>query len=141
MVEDNQVKWRGIRPVEPLENIQVHLGPWEGQVGSKSRVQIKKSVEGNNNTTIIHTVTSGKKFYLCSCHCAGDNGNNQETHLSVRDDGDTLQYAIIGFTASAATPMNEALTFNPPLEIAAGFDVVLITDAGHADGFVFGWEE
>lgn len=141
MAETNRVLWRGIHPTSPVENIQVHPGTFEGSVAGITRVQIVKSVEVNNTTTIIHTVTSGKTFYLCSCSCDADSGSNKLTHLKVRNASDVDQYIIIDHESTAQSSINGSLTFFPPIAIPAGWDIVLETTAVQGMGFIFGWEE
>ncbi|KKN33019.1 hypothetical protein LCGC14_0807880 [marine sediment metagenome] len=141
MAEQNQLNWRGIRPTYPVENIQTHPGPFETAVAGKARTQIVKSVEVANTTTIIHTVTAGKTFYLCSCSCSADTGINKLTHLKVRNASDTDQYTIIDHESSAQATIFGSLSFFPPISIPAGWDIVLTTNAAQGMGFIHGWEE
>jgi hypothetical protein len=141
MSEANQTKWVGIRPINPIENIFTQVGAPSTTEGGKTRVFISKSVEVNNTTTIIHTVTAAKTFYLCSCSCSANSGVSKLSHLKVRNATDVDQYIILDFESAAASAIGGSLTFNPPLAIIAGFDIVLTTDNAHASGFIYGWEE
>jgi len=123
--EPNQVKWWGIRPA--------HRG-----------TQVAKSASAINATVIIHTVTAGKTLFLCSASLSlqsGVGGGN----IFVRNGADVWQFALLAaqiFTA-AATSQGSSITFWPPLEIAAGWDLCTISGAAacSASGFIFGWEE
>ena len=141
MAEANQIKWVGVRPISPIENIQVHPGILETTVAGVTRTQIVKSVEVANTTTIIHTVTAGKTFYLCSVSCDSDSGVNKLTHLKVRNDSDVDQYIIIDHESAAQASVSGSLTFFPPITIPAGWDIVLETTATQGMGFIHGWEE
>ncbi len=141
MAETNQVNFRGIRPTNPVENIQVHPGVFETSIAGDTRTQIAKSNEVNNTTTILHTVTAGKTFHLCSCSLHVDAGANQFAHLIVRNDSDANQYFLVDLESAAQAPMHGSNTFFPPIAIPAGWDIVVDTDAVQAAGFVFGWEQ
>ena len=137
----NQLKWFGIRPTDPVENIQTHPGIFETIVSGVARVQVAKSVEVSNATSIIHTVTAGKIFYLCSVSCDSDSGVNKLTHLKVRNVSDVDQYIIIDHESAAQASISGSLSFSPPIAIPAGWDIVLQTTASQGMGFIHGWEQ
>ena len=141
MSEESQIKWYEIKPNRLLANVQTHPEPFKTSHFGATRTQIVKSVEVANGTTIIHTVTAGKIFYLCSCSCGADSGINKLTHLKVRNASDTDQYIIIDHESAAQATIHGDLTFFPPISIAAGWDIVLQTTAAQGMGFIHGWEE
>lgn len=133
--EDNQVKWRGIR----LAGGETFL-PVDSFVCTGT--QIAKDNTADNDTAIIHTVTADKIFYLnnvsLSCHGAA----NAIIHLGVRDDEDAHQYYLIAIQYKLGQPANTAFPFSVCLKIAAGWDIVVISDTANAiaHGFVHGHE-
>lgn len=141
MAETNQIKWFGVRPTSPVENIQVHPGIFEATVAGITRTHIAKSVEISNTTAIIHTVTAGKIFYLCGFTMSADGGIAKITHILVRNVADTTQYILGDLATAAQAPVETSLCISPPIPIAAGFDVVLVTDNTHAAAFIHGWEQ
>lgn len=135
MGEPNQVKWRGIRPVEPREAIPIQ--PY-GDFGT----QVAKSAYVNNTTTIIHTVTSGKSLYLCSIALSVFPTAAGYGYFYVRDENDTTQYTILRPKRQQDDGEMVTMTFNPPLVIPEGYDIVIrsqVTDFV-LYGFIFGYE-
>lgn len=123
--ETNQVKWIGTRP---------------GHNGE----QVVKSNNAINATSIVHTVTAGKTFYLClATFCLVDAVG--AGMLFVRNGADVAQYTIIRSDIETLVGSTSPLLipFNPPIEIPASWDIcVEATGVGcNANGFVFGWEE
>lgn len=135
MVEPNQAKWVGIRPVDPEENIPVKPGVV---------CDINKSVDISNTTSIIHTVTTGKKFYLVAASLAVYNvaAGAQAGWLSVRDDSDVAQYDIFLISLLSNSTDSIALSFPFPQEIAAGWDITAKSDDANllARAFIAGYE-
>jgi len=135
MGEPNQVKWRGIRPVEPREAIPVQ--PF-GDFGT----QIAKDAYANNSTVIIHTVTSGKSLYLCNIGLSVFPTASGYGYFYVRDENDTTQYRFFRPRRQQYDGEMVSMTFNPPLIIPEGWDIVLWSQV--ADfiiyGFIFGYE-
>jgi hypothetical protein len=124
--EPNQVKWVGIRPA--------HLG-----------TQIAKYSPGSaGNPTIIHTVTNGKVFFLTSLiltvstYDTGGGGS-----IVVRDESDVVQYYLTGWNLPGLAAFTINHSFDPPLEIPAGYDIVLTKASGNemTYAFIHGWEE
>jgi len=141
MAEGNQVKWRGIRPVYPVENIQTHPGIFETTVAGITRTHIAKSVEIDNTTEVIHTVTAGKTFYLCGFAMSADSGVDKITCLEVRNAADVVQYCLGHLVTAALAVMQSSLAIIPPIPIAAGFDIALRTTNSDAHAFIHGWEQ
>jgi hypothetical protein len=139
--EGNQVKWVGVRPVSPVENIQIHKGIFETTVAGVIRTHIAKSAEADVATVVVHTVTAAKIFYLCGFRISCDSGVGKVSHLSVRNVADTVQYELGCAVTTAQTSLTGSLNVDPPIPIAAGFDIAIITTASHASAFIHGWEQ
>ena len=135
MGETNQVKWVGIRPVEPREAIPIQ--PY-GDFGT----QVVKNNHANNSTVIIHTVTSGKTLYLCSITLSVDPIANGYGWFYVRDTNDNTVYSFFRPRRQANDGEMVSATFNPPLKIPDGYDICLMSevDGFHMYGFIFGYE-
>lgn len=141
MAEGNEVKWRGVRPTNPVENLFFQLGAPSLTEGGVTREFIQKSAELINNQVVIHTVTAGKIFYLCSATISVDSALGNTTMLYVRNVADTVLYRIFDFRITNAAPNNNSVSFNPPIPIQAGFDIVAITTSPLASAFIHGWEQ
>lgn len=141
MTEANQVLWRGVRNVSPLTNLHTAQGVFETSVDGVTRTQINKSVEIDDTTGVIHTVTGGKTFYLVAATCSAGSGAAKVTHLIIRNDSDVEQFTIFDFATAAAGSLASAVCFPTPILITAAWDIVLITTNDHAAGFITGWEQ
>ena len=123
--EPNQVKWVGIRP---------------GHNGT----QVIASSAANNSTVILYTVTAGKVFYLSYANLVMYARNFSLTvALSVRNAADVLQYSIATMASGDLGHLSLPVILNPPLEIPAGWDVVVSSNDAlcNAYAFIHGWEE
>jgi len=123
--EPNEVLWRGYRP---------------GHKGT----QVTKRNAAVNATQIVHTVTTNKTLFLCfaSFHYDDTAVNGYGTML-VRDASDVVQYYIFDLNMRAVGQIMNSGSFNPPIEIPAGWDICVTSSlaTGTASGFIFGWEE
>jgi len=135
MGESNQVKWRGIRPVEPREAIPI-------QPYTDFGTQVAKDNYANNSTVIIHTVTSGKSLYLCSIGFSVFPTATGHGVFFVRDESDTTQYRFFYIRRQSDDGDMVSMTFNPPLVIPEGWDICLwsATSGFGIRGFIFGYE-
>jgi len=123
--EDNKVLWRGVRPA--------HNG-----------VQVAKSALATNNTVILHTVTAGKTLFLTTMVYGTDPEAVGLCQMQVRNVADVVQYTIQNFIPrTTSTSFSGSITFNPPLEIPAGYDIILVSGIAMLDlnCFINGWEE
>lgn len=123
--EGNRARWVGTRPA--------HYGE-----------QVAKHATGSNATTIIHTVTAGKMFFL-TIVTAGwrTNGTAVWIGVQVRNDADVLQYYIFDLPCNNIWNGSIAIPLDPPLEIPAGWDVCVVGNGAGNEmtAFVGGWEE
>lgn len=80
MGEGNQVKWVGVRPTDPPENIPVEVGlPYTSSIIYKNSAA--------NSTTIIYTVPSGKKLYVTGAVFILEGTNNDSGNLMIYRSG------------------------------------------------------
>ena len=123
--EPNQVLWYGSRPA--------HRG-----------TQVAVSDIVTNDTSIIHTVSAGKSLFISSIVLGLLLGGASNTcRIYVRNVLDVEQYTIFRITPGAAGALSVPISFNPPLEIPTGYDVVHTTNADFLTmySFIHGWEE
>ena len=141
MAITNQIQWRGILPVQPLQNIQIHPGPFETSVAGSTRSQILKYKTVTFGETIIHTVTTGKTLFLTSCSISLFNTAPAYAYIRIRNASDVevtrLLYVMCHLCASA----NNSKKFSMPISIAAGFDVTVYIEDGMSTASIEGWEE
>lgn len=123
--EGDRTKWVGVRPA--------HEG-----------TQIAKSATATNGTTLLHTVTAGKIFFLTSWSFTCNTTTvDKYGRLAVRDGEDDWIYSIAHLHMDATRTIGMAAGLYFPLEIPAGWDIVVYSNnAGlNARGFIQGWEE
>jgi len=143
MAETNQVNWRGVHPVYPVENLQVHLGAWEATVADKSRTQVKADGNSSSGNVVIHKVTAGKTFYLCSMlfSAYGTAAVVGKIIIRVRDDTHANLYKLFESSVPVSLAIFGSVPFIMPIVLLASYDIrVSMTNA---DGWcgVQGWEE
>ena len=115
----------------------VFLGPARGD-------GINKWDTAENNTTIIHTVTVDKIFYLYAvtfhAHNVGAAANSGR--LLVRNGGDVEQYRIYCVCCMANESVLGSLSWTSPVRIPAGWDIVVISDAASLNvcAYISGYE-
>jgi len=121
--EGNRARWVGTRPAHDGE-------------------QVASSSEANNATVVQYTVPAGKVFHLCfyQVSCRADAAGNF-ARLYVRDAADNLVYQIVVYYFGALDNVNSTGTLYPPLEIPAGYDIVIHSNAAGCTiySFVLGW--
>lgn len=88
--------------------------------------QIAKSAIVSSGSAIVHTVTSGKIFYLTTLifdisHAAFAG----YIHVLVRDISDVVVYYLVQRYCTPIAQVEFSATFNPPLEIPSGYDIVV----------------
>lgn len=123
--ELNQVKWVGVRP---------------GHNGT----QVLKENYVSNATLVLHTVTAGKTLYLCSAYASYYiSATGIIGRLFVRDVADFTVYSFSICNSGALGQMESTPSYNPPIEIPAGYDICLISGAASMviRAGIHGWEE
>ncbi len=101
--------------------------------------QITKSgTQTNAGSTILHTVTAGKSFYLTAANLFGVNGASVWGYIQVTDAADATQYNIL----YCYDRFGYSHDFIYPVKIPAGYKVKIVIDAatGEARGFIHGYE-
>ena len=108
--------------------------------------QIAKSLQADDvSIASIHTVTTGKKFYL---NAASLNSWGQDTAyftgIQVYNASDVKQYDILshGFKQTYES-RSTTISFPVPLEIPEGWKIKVFcnTEGGSGRAFINGWEE
>jgi len=99
--------------------------------------QVVKHASGTYDTTVIvHTVTSGKIFYLTYANVLHDGGFN--VSLQIKDTSDVTVARVI-----MSREQGQSSIFIPPIKIAEGYDIVLVIGGTSGNGYctILGWEE
>ena len=123
--EPNQVKWVGTRPGHNGEQV-AKLGSAEG------------------GTTIIHTVTLGKTFFLSALSYTSFSDATPITMgVLVRNGADVHQYSLIHELVALAHTNAFGMSYPVPVEIPAGYDICAHSSGatGRASACIHGWEE
>lgn len=119
---------------------------WDFKKGSqtKDHTQVAVSDTAVATTSVTYTVPAGKVFYLTAWTLAFTSTGVSTVALTVRNVADTDQYTIqlIGAETTLLESQSSTGSFDPPLEIAAGWDVILVAGAD-MDGtaFIHGYTE
>ncbi len=112
---------------------------------SRGLTWIRKSKQANQTTEIIHTVTTGRRFYLIHSmvYYTHFNAGSHEAYIALRNGADTEQVRLI---LAGGADSNEGGSFSHPypipLEVPSGWDITITANA-HSYGFghIIGWEE
>lgn len=135
--EANEIRMSGVLPSQGADPIPVGKIPDDGT----QQIQYDNAI---NETTTIHTVTTGKTFYLSAALFSGQNlsGGNETVTFFVTNAADSIQYYFWitrvlneeGFAVSAS--------FLPPLEVPAGWKFKLTSAAANMKiyGTIHGYE-
>ena len=107
--------------------------------------QVAKGTTAQNETVSLHTVTTGKTFYLCLLHMwiSNESASNDSAIYDVSDGDGTRQYSISFTRMPDAQFFADTLQFPVPLEIPAGYKFRIISPAAsyYARGFIHGYEK
>lgn len=139
--ESDLLKWVGVRPVRPVQNIYTSMGKFDTVLDGVTRTQVIKRTTATAGTVILHTVTAGKKLFLTTFACATSPQASTVLQLTIRDSSDALVTIICELRATAETAPSQSLAFPMPLVIPAGYDIVLTSGVGFVIGAITGWEE
>ena len=123
--EPNEVRWVGVRPAHRGEHFAV-------------------SSLATNATVVLYTVPAGKTCYLCGATLSTYQGVvNGTGTLVVRNAADVLQYTLATLVNPVTTSLVCPMIFTPPIEIAAGWDIAIVSNLAGvtAHGFIRGWVE
>lgn len=134
--EPNQVRWRGVRPVEGIR------GVWPARNSTRINEEAEQAGEGNS---IIYTVPVGKIFFMSVSGIAAFNsaGGGNTAGVGVRNDSDVHQFFVCFHYFSAQSEESDAHGYFPAIEVPAGYDVYVVSSAGNVTvlGQAFGWLE
>lgn len=122
--EIDQVRWRGVRPVEGISGI------WP----ARNAVRVNKSVfRAGAASAIIYTVPAGKKCFITSLQQGSRmvSANSSYVDVIVRNEVDAEQYQISYMTFIVIGQQNLSRNFSPAIELDTGWDIILRNS--HAD--------
>jgi len=134
--ENDQVLWRGVRPVDGIRGI------WPER--NATRIYANNAAIGST-TTIVYTVPSGKILFIGSGQLSSRASADGEyiAELKVRDGSDDDVFVLLQNWHRISGQMGSMLSYLPALEVAAGDDVVV--RSSHANlstgAMIFGWLE
>lgn len=130
MPEGNQVKWVGIRPTDPEENIPIKAG---------LKTDIAKSNSVSNGVANIHIVTTGKTLNLTAARffVRNTSGATGTARMEVRNASGVVQYDLFALDCQTGVDVASSLSIFPPLEISADWDIQV--RSGQANVGVFGF--
>lgn len=107
--EQNRERWVGVRPAHDGEQVMKYTG-------------------ATNNTVIIYTVPAGKTLLLWDwVHDTFTNGA-AIGQIAARDDADVAFAYISTHSFGAAGTKIGSLAYSVPIELYAGYDVVIISN-------------
>lgn len=134
--ESDQVRWRGVRPVEGIRGI------WPARNATRVDESDDQHEEG---TTKIYTVPADKKLFIASAFLGSRLSADGAAwcELKMYDSGDNLLYFIYTQLMDKAGQMATSQPFIPALEGAAGDYVLLTVPIAPLDarGIIHGWLE
>ncbi len=134
--EHNQVKWRGVRPVEGIR------GVWPSRNAVRVNKEAEQAGEGN---TIIYTVPASKIFFMTTAGMAAYNsaGGGKIAGVGVRNVADEHQIYVCYHYFAAQAEHSHQHKYFPAIEVIEGYDVYVVTDSANitALGSAFGWIE
>ena len=109
------------------------------------RTQIIDEATAVNETTIVYTVPSGKKFFLIESMLKTDAGATGTAEVEIRDNSDVhlrdINFMDVRENNKGVIPADH---FNPcwPIEMSEGEDICVISDSAslEAQADIFGFE-
>lgn len=135
--EANEIRMLGILPSQGADPIPVGKIPDGG-------TQVLKYDNAENETTVLHTVTAGKTFYLSSAVLSATFGADiaGRVQLFIRDEDDLNAVHIINEQLAAYDGQAVPCSFCPPIEIPALWDICILSNLDNvfANCFVHGYE-
>ncbi len=103
-----------------------------------TETRVNKSVDGAGAaTTIVHTVTAGKNFYLTSFSVQNYGSSPYLSDLKVRNASDVVQYSLIRSVNGSLNNSSPATRCLPsPIKIPAGWDIVIYSPNSSSTTYV-----
>lgn len=98
-----------------------------------------------NSTNILYTVPEGQQLFISSAWCAtrNDSAGSTGIWLLIRNAADVTVFFFVVLGLRATSQDSWSNQYSPGIEVAAGFDVCLVSPAAdvHAFGGFSGWVE
>ena len=161
--EQNQIRWVGVRPTDPPENIPVNIaaanadvpikspafqsviqiepGPWDTVRSGVTRTQIIVGDLSGTANKVLHTVTAGKTLHIVSLWAIVNHTANVVARFRITTGGGTEVSILFAIGSIANIYKNASCTFPMPIKVQAGYKLDFFGGtAGSYSGFS-GWEE
>ena len=134
--EENQVKWRGFRPVSGIR------GVWP----SIDAVRVNQTgFQTAAGTSVLYTVAAGKKLFISQAQLTGrmSASANHLGRLMVVDGAAAQKYWLVSLALTIAGNLSESCNFMPAIELDADWHVDMVNSGGELDlyGAFAGWLE
>ncbi|MBA7494511.1 hypothetical protein ES702_05087 [subsurface metagenome] len=134
--EQDEVRWRGVRPVEGIR------GVWPERNATRIQEAGARTSSGGEN---FYTVPANKKLFISSLVLTSKLTLAAEVYstMSVLNAVDVTQYTILRQIYTIAGQQTLPLSFMPALEVLAGWKVRIYSSSDNLFVFVyiFGWIE
>jgi len=134
--EENQFKWRGVRPVSGIRGI------WPAIDSVRVNKNVTRSTSG---LSIIYNVPANKKLFIAAASLFTMNQIIQSTYsyMHVRNAAHTTEYMMMIHYHEIVHNFNTHFQFSPALEAEADWDVLIVNNNNDVKtrGFMFGWIE
>jgi len=134
--ETDEVRWRGIRPVEGIS------GVWPARDATRVNVEAYEAAGG---VQTVYTVPAGKKAYITSVHLASRQSGTAENRTVVQlfNDLDVAQYIFASHYFDVAGQLSTCNNYFPALEALAGWYIKITVVGAALDTrtFIRGWTE
>ena len=152
MPEGNMIKWVGIRPTDPAEDIPITQTdpsklkatiqePLNVTPKRKEGSQVTRISGVQNGLSVIYTVPSGHKLYLCTIVLSCIASSTGHGRLGLRNENDVVLFNISWIQKSANDGHSVSIPFNPPMEIPSDYDIFVQSyqTGFNIYGFIFGY--
>lgn len=132
MGEANEVKWVGVRPTDPAEDIPVTLDGEELVVGMPAGA-LAKSLWGLANNTVVnlYNVPAGKTLYLCTTIIVVNNltAGNARGEVRIYNTVPAIDTYLQGCEIGPNQLSNIPMQFIPPMPVITGYSVRVSSNA------------
>lgn len=134
--ETDQVRWRGVQPVDGIRGI------WPAR--NSTRINMYASSSGTD-VVLLYEIPAGKLLFLSSGFITTRHTAEAAEFgaLQVRNAADAIQYSIISQRLYSVGQVTTPLSYYPALEVPAEWKVTIEGSSGAIEAFgaFFGWLE
>jgi hypothetical protein len=145
MAEPNRLKWVGIRPVDPAEDIPVTMDGEEIALGMSSGAAIFASQGTKEGAALtFYTVGAGKTAYITSLNMGGTNNSFERANVRIYlyDDGSSLIDEVLFMSLMPGQARDVVSNPTPPLILPEGYYFRISSSQNGCLGYasIFGYE-